>query len=420
MTKRKILFLPAGLGLAHVGRSSVLAKELQQRGYDIYFGVGEHGSVVLDKEGLPYSTIPEVTWEVYEEKFRRMRPSIFSREMIEDFVARELKLYKDYRPDAIVADARPTAKISAKVAKLPLITLANVDATPYYDFSQAKIRFPSYWAQFLPQKMVGVLNKKQSKKIMKKIAPYFLRAVTSDQLLKFNYVLLSYNNEREIFTHFLETIVGDVTLLLDIPEYRPVKELPENVKLVGPIFWDGVKTLPSWADKVRPDKKTIYVTTSGTGDKRILHKVIDYLSNEAYQVIITVGNTCELREIRLPNRDDFFATRFLPGGWAMQRASLLIYHGGSATSYQALTYGVPQVGIPVNLDQEDSVNQLERLGTAIHIDPYRELNKDNLVAGVQKVITTPSYARRATQLASKIKGYNSLTKAANIIEEKLR
>lgn len=415
MRKNKILFLPAGIGLAHVGRSCVLAKELKKRGHAVYFGVGAHSSLVVEEEGFPFEIIPEVSWKDYEERFRRLDINLFTLKRIERFVQSELVLYKKIKPDLIVADVRPTAKISTRIAKIPLVCLANVDATPFYDFTRAAVKLPAQWSRTWPKPVVKFVATDRGTRLLKRLAPLLLKIIILRPLIKGNLVLLRF--KQRAITNFYDFLLGDVTLLLDIPQYRPMKDLPEDVHVVGPMFWQGIKGLPPWADKLQKRKITIYVTASGTGDRRILQKIINFLAETPYQVMVTVGNTCKISEINIPAREDFFITNFLPGEWVMQSADLIIFPGGSATAYQALTYGVPQLGIPVNIDQEDSVNQLVRIGTALLLDPFTQLNKQNLLASVKKILHDKEYQKKAMELKRVLSKYDGVKQAADIIEK---
>lgn len=418
MSKKKILFLPAGGGLAHVGRCAELARELRKRGFQVFFGIGKWAKIVLEKEGLPFTVIPEVSREIFEKKIRRFNLSVFTLRMIEDFVKAELTLYKKQKPSLVVADTRPTAFISTKVAGIPLVTIAATEATPFYDFKKTKIRLPSYWSRFLPKRLINILEKERGEDFLKKITPPLIRLMMADQLFRSNLVLLKHKLKPLIDP--LEGFLGDLTFLLDPPFFKPVKPLPQNVKIVGPIFWRGVTKLPSWAKKIEKGKRegraTVYLTAGGTGDKKIFEQCLEFLSKTPYQVIATIGNTAPLSEIRAPKREGIFLTDFLPGDWAMKKADLVIFPGGNSTCYQALLAGCPQIGIPTNIDQEDNLNQLEKLGTAVLIDPFRELSKKRLLESIKKILADKKYRANTVRLQKKLSESGGVKKAADLIE----
>jgi len=413
--KKKIVFLPAGLGLAHTGRCVMLAKELKKRGFDIFFGVGEHAKIVLEKENFPFKILPEGSFETYEKKIRRLNPSIFTFRMIKDFVKAEISLFEKETPSLVVADSRPTAFVSTKIAQIPLVSITGTQVTPFYDFKETKIRFPSYWSRFLPKRLIKLLEKKQGENFLKKIVPPLFKLLTAEQLFKFNLVLLKF--KKQPVTSFLDFFLGDLTLLLDPPFFRPVKPLPDNVKIVGPIFWQGVGRLSSWVEKIEKAKITIYLTAGGTGDKKIFEKCLEFLSETSYQIIATIGNTAKLSEVKVVKRKEIFLTDFLPGEWAMKKADLVIFPGGNSTCYQALYNGCPQIGIPVNIDQEDNLSQLLKLGTVITIDPFKELDREMLLKSIGKILTDKKYRENTKKLQKKLLKYNGKKTAADLIEK---
>lgn len=419
MKRKKMLFLPTGLGLAHTGRCAVLAKELKKRGFQVFFGVGEHAKIVLEKEDLPFKILPEFSFEVYEKKLRRLNPVIFTKKMVEDFVLAELSLFEKEKPDLVLADTRPTAFVSTRVAQIPLVSLVNTEVTPFYDFKKAKLSFPLYWSRFLPKRLVTILEKKEGENFLKKIASPLLKLLSADQLFKFNLVLLKF--KKKPVTNFFEFFLGDLTLLLDPLFLKPVKPLPENVKVVGPLFWHGVKKLPTLVEMVERGKKekrvTIYLTAGGTGDKEIFEKCLKILSQTSYQIIATIGNTAKLCQIKVPKREGIFLTDFLSGEWAMKKADLVIFPGGNSTCYQALFAGCPQIGIPVNIDQEDNLNQLARLGTTVVIDPYKELSSKTLLKSVKKILENKKYEENTKRLQKILLRYNGKKNAADLIEK---
>jgi len=51
----------------------------------------------------------------------------------------------------------------------------------------------------------------------------------------------------------------------------------------------------------------------------------------------------------------------------IQRASVVVYSGGTATTYQALSCGTPVLWIPCNSDQYLSMDAIARQGSGILI-----------------------------------------------------
>jgi UDP:flavonoid glycosyltransferase YjiC (YdhE family) len=80
----------------------------------------------------------------------------------------------------------------------------------------------------------------------------------------------------------------------------------------------------------------------------------------------------------------------------VQRSSLVICNGGSLTTYQALSSGVPILGLCANMDQLLNMNAIERLGAGLTLRAARVL-PDQLQVSAQKLLDSPVYAQAAAQ-----------------------
>lgn len=397
---RKALFLPVGIGLAHVGRMAVLAKELQKKGIRVVFGAGGDAIPILKRENLPFKTLLEFDRKVYDEKVKKNNPFVYTRRLVEEFVNDELRLYRKEKPDVIVYDTRLTAKISAVIAGIPTVSITNVDATPFYDFSQVKFPSQTVFARFLPVKTLSLLQQKYSQRLLSRIGPNVLKAILLGEIIRLSPALfkLGFRLSFDPYQFFL----GDLTLLADIEEYRPIKKLPGGVKIVGPIFWDGSEELPDWQKSIEGRSDIIYVTAAGTGDKIIFLKTLEYLKDSDFTIVASTGNTLKLSEVNV-SYPKLFVADFLPGSWIMSKAKLVIFPGGNATAYQALYHGVPQICTPFHFDQEDNANQLERLQTGIIVNPYHNFTKRVLLKAVRKILYSRKYYKNAQKIREILK-----------------
>lgn len=419
-SKKKILFLPLGIGLAHVGRLIVLAKELEKKGYDVIFGAGGQAPQILERENLPYRPLPELSRKILT-KVRKANPVIYTLGTIEKFVWAELKLYEQESPDLVIADTRVTTKISTKIAGIPLVTLNNANVTKFYDYSRAGFPIPSqFMGRFLPQKILKNLEREWvQKNVLSKIGIRLIETILLKELLKFNIVLLK--NNRKPLKSLYELFTGDLTLLCDAPFFRPTKKLPHGVVSVGPIFWEPKAKLPTWAEKISSKKsqRIIYLTAAGTGDDKLFIKLLDYLAEQSLTVIATTGNAVDVKKVAKKKRDNVYISQFIPGSWAMSKSSLVIFFGGNATAYQALASGTPQIILPTHVDQQDNARQLKRLGTGISLSPYK-LDKRKILDAISQVLQEKSYEKKAEKYKKLMEKYNSPRNAAREIEKFLR
>lgn len=413
MKAKKILLLPVGVGLAHVGRCIMLGRELRRRGHNVVIASGPEGKAVILKEGLTHRDIFDFSREVVRE-IRRLNPFFLTAEKVKALVESELVLFKAERPDLVVSDLRATARISTLVYGVPYVFITNTDTTRFYDYSRARFTIPSYWGRHLPEKLLNLFETRTGQRLTWRIMAGFTAVIPLPILFHFNRVCRFY--KLPMLLSIFDIPMGDITILADAPFFRPIKKLPGTVFQVGPIFWDGGRRLSAWRNSFRPNgKPVIYVTASGTGDPKIFRLLLSYLSGGPWVVIGTTGNTMSVGEVSDFSMPQFFITDFLPGQWTLSKSNLAIFPGGNSTAYQALSFGVPQIAVPLNIDQEDNANQLVRLGTALKLDPYR-LTKEKFLTTVEQVLSDDSFKKRTSKFAEILREYNGVVHATNIIE----
>lgn len=407
----KVLLIPVGLGLAHVGRLIMIARELRKQNVEVLFGAGADAIPILQREKLDYRVLPEFGREVYEQKVKKGNPFIYTRKIIEQFVLSELDLYKKYKPDVIVFDCRLTVKVSSKIANIPSVSVINTDGTKYYDVSRTKFPVMTTLMKFLPHRFHNLINRDYSQRFLKHIGLKIFEALFFSEIVRFSPTLirLGYIPTRDPYQLFS----GDITLVTDCVEFRPIKAIPDSVKVVGPIFWNGgIRKLPDWSKKIV--KKIIYVTAGGTGDKDLFIKMLSFLRDTKGTIVATTGNTLKPSEVKI-SYPNLYLTDYLPGDWIMTKAKLVIFTGGNSTAYQALSFGVPQICVPIHVDQEDNANHLERLGTGLIVNPYVSFNKEGFLSKVTEVLDKQKYYLNAQKMKKILSKYNGAKQAAEEI-----
>jgi rhamnosyltransferase subunit B len=94
---------------------------------------------------------------------------------------------------------------------------------------------------------------------------------------------------------------------------------------------------------------------------------------------------------------------FVPHGRLLPQAAALVHHGGIGTAFQALAAGVPQLIVPVFLDQPDNGRRFTRLGVAATVGAGtyrpREVSRklDHLLCSEAVLERCREYARRCRE-----------------------
>lgn len=165
---------------------------------------------------------------------------------------------------------------------------------------------------------------------------------------------------------------------------EPAKPLPEDIKDFIESATDGL-ILFSMGSIVRSTNWTIpqreaFVKTFG----KLKQKVIWKYENETLPG--NPGNI--LISSWIPQLDII----------AHPNVKLFITHGGSLGTTEALSEGVPLLGIPLYADQTTNMQRAISSGYALAID-YKSLSEENLSEAVNELLTNPKYAENAKRLS---------------------
>ncbi len=100
---------------------------------------------------------------------------------------------------------------------------------------------------------------------------------------------------------------------------------------------------------------------------------------------------------------------YVPHSLLLPRAAALVHHGGIGTALQALAAGIPQLIVPVFLDQPDNGRRLERLGVAATVrrSAYRS----------RQVCRKLEYLLGSTEVASHCREYALRCRESDALEK---
>ena len=101
---KKILVMPDGNFLAHTSRPLEIAKNLREKGYEVLFA-GEGQYISLPKKaGFQIIEIKTIRPELVMKCARKSRCNFYNYSLIKDLVEAELQLFKQVKPDMVLAD----------------------------------------------------------------------------------------------------------------------------------------------------------------------------------------------------------------------------------------------------------------------------------------------------------------------------
>lgn len=333
MARKKILFFAEAVTLAHVGRALTLAAALDPAQYDIHFACADGYDFCFKDTAFTRWRVTSIPSAQFLNALAKGKP-VYSKATLNSYVEEDLRLLDQVRPDVVIGDFRISLSISARLAKIPYVSLTN-----------------AYWSPFVRQRysvpnipLTTVLPIRIANALFRMARPVAFAAHSNPlNSLRRKYGLPSLGADlRKVYTD------ADFTIYADIPELFPAtRDMPPSHSFLGPVMWAPPIALPAWWNQLPPDRPIVYVTLGSSGQGRLLPLVLQALAHLPLTVLAaTAGN------IKIDNvPENAYVAEYLPGDQAAARSRLVICNGGSPTSHQALAAGVPVLGIASNLDQ---------------------------------------------------------------------
>jgi MGT family glycosyltransferase len=135
------------------------------------------------------------------------------------------------------------------------------------------------------------------------------------------------------------------------------------------------------------------------------------------QLVLSVGDGLDPKQMGALPSNTILVKR-APQLELLKRASLCITHAGLNTVLESLGQGVPQVAIPVTVDQPGVAARIAEKKTGLFV-PLKKLTVSRLSLLLDQVLNEPTYRDNARNFQKVIAETNGLSRAADLIEESL-
>ncbi|MBW1794400.1 MAG: UDP glycosyltransferase [Deltaproteobacteria bacterium] len=401
----KILALPYSHTLSHLSRPLLLAKELRKRGYEVVFGAESPKVVFIRDEGFDVLPIYEPEPDILFGNIRAGKIRFVSDAELDRMIEADISLYKMVQPGLVLTDGRFTAPISTHMAGLRHVAVVNVSSTEY----RALPYVPFF--EWIPTRFVGretrlwgslsALNLKIEMKVFDGVMKTFTE-------LSRKYAL----SKPVTATNCLAG--KDLTLLADVPEYFPARNLPVDYHYIGPLTWESKAPPPPWWPPKTGSNPLIYLTMGTTGIRDFFELTCELVQRSNVTAIITTG--AQVDQIDAID-GKIYVEPFMNGDLVMEECDLVVCHGGNGTIYQALSHGKPIVGIPTIPDQKFNMRRVEALGVG-HTLSWKSFfaNPAVLLDAIQSLLANPAFAANACRMQSILKNFQGAKAGADIIE----
>lgn len=341
-----VLFMAEAATLAHVARPLFLAGCLDPARYRSLMACDSRVRWLTDK--YPFETLPLRSQPSgrFIEALAKGRP-LYDADTLENYVRDDLATIEKVQPDLVVGDFRLSLSVSARLAKLPYLAIANAYWSPY---AKMRYRVPSLpLTRFLPIPVADALFN------LARPAAFAYHCLPLDRVRREHGLAPLGFDLRRIYCD------GDRVLYADLPELFPLRLPPPEHRFLGPIVWSPPVPEPPWWDAAGTGKPMVYVTLGSSGMAQLLPGLLAALASLPITVLVATAG----HELAGAAPANALVADYLPGEEAARRSRLVICNGGSPTSQQALAAGVPVIGIATNLDQFLNMAAIEAAGAGL-------------------------------------------------------
>ena len=106
----------------------------------------------------------------------------------------------------------------------------------------------------------------------------------------------------------------------------------------------------------------------------------------------------------------------MPLSTLLPRAAAIVHHGGMGTLGHALAAGVPQLTVPMVLDQFDNSRRLQRLGVSANVrsSAYRPAGITRML---RQLLESPEVAERCRHYAARLREDRPFEKVCLALEQ---
>lgn len=395
--RRRILFVAEAVTLAHIARPVALTQGLDPSRFEAILATAPRYEPLWRDLRCPVRTIDSIPEGRFREALERGRP-LYDLETLRDYVKQDLELIEATAPEVIVGDFRLSLAVSARVAGLPYLAIANAYWSPY-----ARSRFPM--PELPVSRRLGVPLARAVFPIARPLA-FAIHTVPLNRVRR-EYGLKPLGHDlRRTYTE------ADRTLYADVPELVPTVGLPAHHHYLGPIRWSPTVERPAWWSELPADRPVVYITLGSSGRAGLLPNVLEALAD--LPVSVLASTVRPVPGTRFPA--NVWHAPFLPGHEAAARARLVICNGGSPTTHQALDVGVPVLGIAANMDQHLNMEAIRSFGAGLLVRS-EQATAARIRSAVERLLREPSFADRAGRLAEVFRSYDAAERLDAILAE---
>lgn len=380
-----LIYLPSyGSGLGHVSRVSVIASELQTKGYLVRFSSFGEGARYLKEHRFECDVCPAIDVGWADGKPSAVKTLLNLPSMMLGFLKQvrfETKNMKALKPKVVVNDSRLSSVIAASNLKIPCITMLNQVRIA---LPEGKLRKVAGFGEQQGAELFGRIWSRSDKILVPDLPP--------------PHTICAKN------VWDIDAVAGKLDYVGFIVRKKDFDE-------------DDLSKLKARFE-INGSKRTFFAQISGPDGTRedAIKKVIEASKQAGGGItfIVSGGNPRGSTEpVKIGNswyfewcpiRDELFAL-----------ADYAIIRGGHSTIAQSVSYGKPMVVLPIENHPEQIGNgkKVSELGLGLCIDS--RLKTESLLEAADEISSNDKYTSKAQEVAGIAEKRNGPENAVNAI-----
>jgi UDP:flavonoid glycosyltransferase YjiC (YdhE family) len=378
--KPRVLFMGEAVALSHVARPALLAAHLAKRGWSVCFARDPRYDRLLPPHDFPQVELDSLPSSIVLRRLYLNEP-IFDVDTLERYIQADLRIMRAFQPDIVVGDSRFSLIVSSQLTGIPFVNIVDAHWSPCVDTKFEPADSPV-------SRLIGVPLSNLFFQFTHPLAFAFHTIPINTVLRKYRLPEIA-PDIRSYFSY------GDYTLYPnDSGLYRLREPLPPEHAFIGPLLWSPEVPKPAWWDRLPRNRPVIYVSLGSTGEPRLLPTVFRVLRDLPVSVI--AATAARDNPPKVPG--NVYLAEFVPGMEAARRSQFVICNGGAMSGQQALSSGVPFLGLISNIDQMLYSRAVQRAG-ACELIRESEVSEDSLRPLVQALLTEHKYRAAAAKTA---------------------
>ena len=386
-------FLLAAFGDAgHAFPAIALGRALAARGHEVLVETWEERRGAVEGAGLGFTPAEEYRM------FPPPDPDSEDGAHAAEAARALLPLLEEMRPDAVVSDILTLAPaLAAEKAGVPWATLIPhiypvvEPGLPFFAIGLAPPRTPLGRASW--------------------------RAGTRALNVGLEHGRRDLNRQRERLglapiERFHGGISPDLALVGTFPQLEYPRRWPAGVEVTGPLTFE----VPNPDIELPPGEGPLVLVAPSTAHdsgNHLVRTALAALAGEPVRVVATTNRVVPREPIEVPG--NAVLVDWLSYSQLMPIASLVVSHGGHGTVARALGAGAPVLISPMIGDMSETAMRVAWAGAGLSL-PWRLCRPAPLRWSVRRLLTDPSFAARAEELAAWGRENDGAVRAAELVE----